>query len=297
MYITNYNLNRFLSRVTADVSDVENLLELLSPDFAQCHLENFFSTYELKRLAGAKRIFEDTVGITTSGLERLDIRPIDPNHNNPYYLLPSNTAPPAYHKDHTCEKLNSDYHTISIPKAIIDLSRGSPELIDLYRSIYENPCGTAFLLGDEHIDWQALANTFRAESLSKLGIAVSESILPNPREVTLKNSKPTTLPNSPKQEMSECLDLLEAFIQETLQNKTYKDIYNWRYLPSFKRKEFARIRGEDYIKINAHLNELQKSLYQAIISYLKLKIGFDQDNVDEQLLIACGFINCRTCNR
>ena len=294
MYITNYNLNRLLTKVSANEADIKQLLNILFNDFLDNDFTRFFNIYELRRLAGTRKLFESTTGINLSGLSTLNIQPIESN-NDKRFINP-NKAPPAYHKDCTCTKLNSDYTELAIPNEIQQIAnKHRQEIIELYRSIYKKPCGTAFLFGDKDIDWQVYANTFRSEVLSKYGIAINESTLLKPKEITLKNSKPTELPDNPKKTINECLELLHNFSQQILKNKIYQDVYNWRYLYPKKRQEFAQIRGNEYIKINAELDQLQTELYEAIINYLKIKTEFNQENLDEQLLINCGFTHCRTC--
>lgn len=283
MYITNYNLNRLLYTVNASEEDI-SLLKILFDEFSENPFRDFFNTYELRRLAGAKLLFDSTT--ESNGFDRIEIVQLHKIENTDDYrfLYYDKDIKPAYHTNCHCERLNSDFHNALIPKDIQEIGRTQPKIIELYRSIYS--------VNLEEADFQALANVFRAEAL-QYGINIPEASLP--QSITLKNSKPTELPN-PKLAINHYLQKLEEFKQQGEANEAIYHIYRWRYLFSKKRDAFASLRGENYVQANKKLSQLKRNLYSATISYLKLITEFNQENFDANLLEKCGFIECRNCH-
>lgn len=296
MYITNANLDRILSKIEHSSADINDLLAEFNK------LDGKLSESDRKKLAAAKYFLSnenlDNINITKFN----PIRPI----NNPYFVFSRNrTRPPAYHQHQNCSRLEQPFSDLAIPRRVVLLSEEisqkqgqeiGEKILDEYQKFFTD-CASSMT---EKVQLQGAIMAVITHFLDKYNLHLSESEIW--QEINQDNSGAAHLQNTqnPKETLDNTLEQYHNFLLD-LQSSVKKEItqiYDWRFADDWQILRWGKDRADPEItRLAEQLAQHKKNLMGALISYLKFKADFKQDEIDKTFLERLGFVPCGECRR
>lgn len=267
MYISKSNLNKLLDSVQGDPEHLDNLYH---SDLRFC-LSNAESDFLIK----AKTFF------VSSNRLALMFDPIVPK-DNLRYIFPAQA--PAYHLNSECSRLKSNWVNYRIPQEIE--ARGAAEILKFRKYILDSIKQDNLTL--EHpalihalrVQFQITDPTFGRVSKDNSGsVEFGE---------TLEQANLTYIQHALDTVYAELLTFKDA-------SDIHRKIYEMRYFDPLKIKRMTKYSSDEEREIAQQFSELKAKLIIALIESYKKENNFDQNQIEENLLINLGFHKCSAC--
>lgn len=267
MYISQSNLNRVINRVKG-----ENLYlgDLYNADIQFC-----LSNAETGFLGKAKTFFlsADRLSLMFDPIEITD---------NLSFIFASQT--PAYHLSNQCQRLNSNWFNYYVPIEV--RNRGVQEVLRFRKFISESIKRDNLYLGHP-----ALTIALKAEF---------KILDTNFGRVEKNNSGVVAFGDELEKANLEYITYALDTIYKELsvfkdQSNIHKKIYDMRYFDPNKIKRLTKFSSPEEKEIAEQFAELKAKLIIALVESYKKENDFDQNMVEEDLLIQLGFHKCSAC--
>ena len=267
MYISQSNLNRIINRIQ---DENPHLDDLYHADIQFC-----LSNAETNFLAKAKTFF--------ISVDRLSLMfdPIEIKDNLSFIFA---AQAPAYHLSNECQRLNSNWFNYYVPTEVKD--RGVQEVLRFRKFISDSIKRDNLYLGHP-----ALTIALKAEF---------KILDTNFGRVEKNNSGVVEFGDElEKANLEYITHALDTVYSELLAFKDlsdiHKKIYNMRYFDPKKIKRLTKFASPEEKEIAEKFAELKAKLIIALVESYKKENDFDQNMVEEDLLIQLGFHKCSAC--
>ncbi len=267
MYISKSNLNKIVNQVEEDPVYLDHLY--------QFDLQFCLSNAETHFLTKAKTFF------MSSNRLQLMFNEIEPSENL-IFIFENST--PAYHLNSQCKRLNSNWVNYYLPDDV--RKKGIAEIRRFRKFIYDSIKRENLQLGDP-----ALTLSLKAEfKISDLNFGRVEKI--NSGVVSFS----AELEKANLAYIKHASDTVYAELLAFKENSDiHRKIYNMRYFDPSKIKRLTKFSSEEERKIAEQFAELKAKLIIALIETYKKENDFDQDKIEEDLLLTLGFHKCSYC--
>lgn len=267
MYISQANLNRIINRVRGENPHLDNLYHA---DIQFC-----LSNVETNFLCKAKTFF-----ISSNRLS-LMFDPIEITDNLSFIIA---SQAPAYHLSNQCQRLKSNWFNYYVPKEV--QNRGVQEVLRFRKFISDSIKRDNFYLGHP-----ALTIALKAEF---------KIVDTNFGRVEKNNSGIVAFGDElEKANLEYITHALDTVYGELLvfkdQSNIHKKIYDMRYFDPKKIKRLTKFSSPEEKEIAEQFAELKAKLIIALVESYKKENDFDQNMVEEDLLIRLGFHKCSAC--
>lgn len=263
MYITNFNLNRIIESVEFEAKDLLDNLEL----------KKDLSKDELSLLSQTREFFKN------NKLKAITFKPIEVKDK---YRLLSEGSKPAYHINDACDRLNSKYINYYVPSEV--QNKGQEEVIR-FRKYVQNLLNSEGVLEEANIFAIRTEFLFSDNHFGKIerdnsgGMDFSMTL----RKLSLEELEVQLLENQKK---------ISHFSRKS---KEHKKIYNMRYKEPREIRSLMKNRNEEIKALADELATLKEQLILVLIEKIRKETGFNQSDIEEELLTELGFTPCKTC--
>lgn len=269
MYITNFNLHRIIKRIDVDEQLISDILKNI--DINSC-----LSLEEKKDLQRAATFFKKS----TLGM-KIEFHPIEETEDTGTWLNEHNTA--AFHLNADCPRLNAKWVNFYLPQEVRNKGKAT---IDRFRKLVKSKMSEDGTIADESFIIFLKAefgigdlNFGRIEKDNSSSVNFSDEI----EKLSLDELK------------SQIDDLLEQISNFPMKSELHKKIYDLRYWDSSKLKRIEKNRPLEEKNLAEEFASLKSRLIASTIMFSKKVNNFDQEALEEEILLALNFKKCSEC--
>ena len=269
MYITNFNLNRITKRVDIDE-------QLISDIFKNIDINSCLSREEREDLQKAATFFKKSVlGV------KIEFHPIEAIKDTGTWLNEHNTA--AFHLNADCPRLNAKWVNFYLPEEVRNKGKAA---IDRFRKLVKSKMTEDGTIADESfilflkVEFEIGDLHFgRLERDNSSAVNFSDSL----ECLSLDDLK------------TQIDSLLQQISEFSSKSNLHKKIYDLRYWDSYKLKRIEKNRDKEEKELADEFANLKSRLVTSIMIFTKKANHFDQENLDEQILLELNFKKCSEC--
>lgn len=269
MYITNFNLNRITKRIDVDEQLISNI-------FSGIDLNSCLSMEEKEDLKKAATFFKKSaLG------EKVQFHPIEEIKDTGTLLHESNNA--AFHLNTNCLRLNAKWVNFYIPAEVQNKGKAT---IERFRKLVRSKINDDGTIADE-----SFILFLKAEfEIGDLQFGRLER--DNSSAVNFSDSLECLSLDDLKTQIDSLLQQVSEFPSKS---DLHKKIYDLRYWDSYKLKRIEKNRDKEEKELANEFANLKSRLVTSIMIFTKKANHFDQENLDEQILLELNFKKCSEC--
>lgn len=269
MYITNFNLNRITKRIDIDE-------QLISDVFNGIDLNSCLSMEEKQDLKKAATFFKKSaLG------QKIQFHPIEDIKDTGTLLNESNNA--AFHLNAGCPRLNSKWVNFYIP---VEVQNKGKTTIDRFRRLVRSKISDDGTIAD-----QSFIIFLKAEfGIGDLNFGRLER--DNSSAANFSDSIEGLSLDELKSQIDHLLEQVSIFPSKS---ELHKKIYDLRYWDSYKLKRIEKNRDPVEKELANEFANLKSQLITSIMIFSKKANSFDQENLEEQILLELNFKKCSEC--
>lgn len=269
MYITNFNLNRITKRIDIDE-------QLISDIFKNIDINSCLSREEREDLQKAATFFKKSVlGV------KIEFHPIEAIKDTGTWLNEHNTA--AFHLNADCPRLNAKWVNFYLPEEVRNKGKAA---IDRFRKLVKSKMTEDGTIADE---------SFIIFLKTEFGIADL-----NFGRIEKDNSSSVNFSDEIEKlsldEIKAQIDyLFEQISNFPMKSELHKKIYDLRYWDSSKLKRIEKNRPLEEKNLAEEFATLKSRLIASTMLFSKKVNNFDQEALEEEVLLALNFKKCSEC--
>lgn len=269
MYITNFNLNRITKRIDIDE-------QLISDIFKNIDINLCLSREEKEDLQRAATFFKKSaLGV------KIEFHPIEEMEDTGTLLNESNNA--AFHLNANCPRLNAKWVNFYIP---VEVQNKGKAAIDKFRKLVRSKISDDGTIADK-----SFILFLKAEfKIGDLHFGRIEK--DNSSAVNFSNAIERLSLDELKLQIDGLLEQISNFPSRS---ELHKKIYDLRYWDSSKLKRIEKNRPLEEKKLVEEFATIKSRLIASTMIFSKKVNNFDQEALDEEILLALNFRNCSEC--